>query len=379
MKATQKNKDLAALYTIRAGVSQIAIECDVLDELREKRQGALDEIAEQERIHNEQKKWRKKELQDAENKVKEIPLKRNRIIHDKNKFIAKIICFAVLSLAVVVGAVLLEYFFWADWRNLLLPFSEMDLWDGKNVVNELLQILGYIAGYGGAVLAIPFVITIALISIIKYVVILSEDRFDDLQWVEDSYQQEKNAQAIIDESNQDGNSKYVDEYWENLEQQKEQYDALIYLHGARMEAIYAALQKQYGAFLGVRDWKYVDLLIYAYETGRADSMKEALLFVDGERRLNNILQAVELANKQVCESIQAGLSQINQVMEKGFKLLSEQMEKNNAVQQAQLNVINENLCTSVQLVDYNNALQEKQTVTMERMIEQTTQNLNKLC
>ena len=42
------------------------------------------------------------------------------------------------------------------------------------------------------------------------------------------------------------------------------------------EKLYSALEKEFSALLDPRDWKYVDLVIFYFETGRAESMKEAL-------------------------------------------------------------------------------------------------------
>ncbi len=370
MEITQRSQDLASLYTIRAGVSQIAIECDELERLQQEK---INLEWQKENLKNQRNEG-KERLKELEDKLERMLKQRQYLAKVKSKFIAAIIWLAVLSLVVLAVGVVLEVLFWADWRNLLLPSNEIDFFDGEKAGEELLLLLSY----GGAVLVVPLIAIIVEVVIIKRIVNLSEERRRDMIWLRDSYADEsqtrKEIKRIKERIKSYNGSKALDEF--ALKQ--EHYDALINLHGARIKAIYAALQKQYGAFLDVRDWKNVDLLIFTYETGRADTIKEGLLFVDGERRLNNILQSVELAHRQICASINRGLKQIHDIIGKGFVLLSEQIERNNAVQQAQLNVINENLCTLVQLVDYNNALQAKQNETMERMIEQTTQNLNKL-
>ena len=72
-------------------------------------------------------------------------------------------------------------------------------------------------------------------------------------------------------------------------------------------AIYEAMLSKYGEFLDEREWGIVDLLIYYFETGRADTLKEALLHADQQRALQKIVEAVLMANENICQTMDRSL------------------------------------------------------------------------
>jgi len=72
-------------------------------------------------------------------------------------------------------------------------------------------------------------------------------------------------------------------------------------------AIYEAMLNKYGEFLDEREWGIVDLLIYYFETGRADTLKEALLHADQQRALQKIVEAVLMANENICQTMDRSL------------------------------------------------------------------------
>ena len=74
-----------------------------------------------------------------------------------------------------------------------------------------------------------------------------------------------------------------------------------------------------------RDWENVDLLIYYFETGRADDMKEALQLVDRQRQTDQIVEAVESASESICKSIDRSMRQLGNALSQSFGVLSKQM------------------------------------------------------
>ena len=52
-----------------------------------------------------------------------------------------------------------------------------------------------------------------------------------------------------------------------------------------------------------RDWKYTDILIFYFETGRTDNMKEALLHLDREVQTQRITESVEKSAVYICNTI----------------------------------------------------------------------------
>ncbi len=91
-------------------------------------------------------------------------------------------------------------------------------------------------------------------------------------------------------------------------------------------ALNTALQKEFGALLDERDWKHLDLIIFYFETGRADSFKEALQQVDREVQTNRIVGAIENAGTLIARTIHMGMTALRADMVRCFSLLSEQID-----------------------------------------------------
>lgn len=84
-----------------------------------------------------------------------------------------------------------------------------------------------------------------------------------------------------------------------------------------------ALEDSFGDLIDTRDWKNTDILIYALETRRAENMKEALQVVDGERRTERIVEAVNTAGQEICKSINTGLRRLQGEMTRCFDVLGQ--------------------------------------------------------
>lgn len=65
-----------------------------------------------------------------------------------------------------------------------------------------------------------------------------------------------------------------------------------------------------GDILDPRDWGFVDLLIYMFETGRADTKKEALNHIDEVRRQEQLVRALQIGFASVQQSIRESASYI---------------------------------------------------------------------
>lgn len=66
-----------------------------------------------------------------------------------------------------------------------------------------------------------------------------------------------------------------------------------------LRPIYDATIATYSDMIDERDWEYLDVVIYYFETKRADSIKEALQLVDRMVQKNLIISAVETASKDI--------------------------------------------------------------------------------
>ena len=103
-----------------------------------------------------------------------------------------------------------------------------------------------------------------------------------------------------------------------------------------------ALKEEYGNLLDPRDWENLDFIIFYYETNRVDTIREALLLADNERRADRIVQAVNHAGKAICSNINAGFKSLQQSMDRSFAALSNKIgalssETRNLVDAAQMN------------------------------------------
>ncbi len=124
---------------------------------------------------------------------------------------------------------------------------------------------------------------------------------------------------------------------------------------------------EYGNLIDKRDWENLDLIIYYYETGRADSVKEALQLVDKERRNDALIEAIGIATNEICQSIHT----LGKVMIQGFASLSAQLE----AQKVQIAGAMSEILTQQTL---NNALLAKANVSSKQMVEQMKTLNNKL-
>ena len=141
----------------------------------------------------------------------------------------------------------------------------------------------------------------------------------------------------------------------------------------------AALEKEFGAFLDERDWKHLDLIIFCFETGRADSFKEALQQVDREVQTNRIVGAIENAGTLIARTIHTGMTALRADMVRCFSLLSEQID---SLGRQQLDAIGKlsqqvegmsaqvkGLSAEVGKLDFSHALAAKASVSSEQLAE----------
>lgn len=71
-----------------------------------------------------------------------------------------------------------------------------------------------------------------------------------------------------------------------------------------------SLVENYSQVLDERDWKYLDLVIYYFESGRAKTMQEALIQVDKQVRHEELIETIESATRQICRTIEISADRI---------------------------------------------------------------------
>ncbi len=111
-----------------------------------------------------------------------------------------------------------------------------------------------------------------------------------------------------------------------LDEEKRKANAII----SNAMVFYSALEKLYGDFLNPRDWKYVDYMIYTFETGRAESMKESLQLADREEQTQRIVDTMQEATRRICETIKDNADRIQHSLQQNFDRISEMVAEESA-------------------------------------------------
>lgn len=107
--------------------------------------------------------------------------------------------------------------------------------------------------------------------------------------------------------------------------------------------MYNALVAQFKSVLDIRDWAHIDLIIFNFETGRADTLKEALQQVDRKVQTDEIIEAIESAGNYISSTIRMSMNELRGDLNKSFNRLSEQLALQHAEQMTALGNINRNI------------------------------------
>ena len=107
--------------------------------------------------------------------------------------------------------------------------------------------------------------------------------------------------------------------------------------------LYDSLVKKFNDTLDCRDWKNIDLIIFYYETGRADTIKEALFQVDRQRQNDALIKAVKDASNNICQTIERSINELRVDMHNCFNTLSIQLANQHNEQMRVLTNINSSL------------------------------------
>lgn len=139
-----------------------------------------------------------------------------------------------------------------------------------------------------------------------------------------------------------------------------------------------------------RDWRNVDLVIFYFETGRAETIKEALYQVDRERQSENIVKAIGYATSEICKSINSSIAAIADSLNSSFKrlitainnqnektrsALARQAEKVSEQMQRQNEETNRLLQNQISEQKMNNAILQKINISSDRLADDMERQL----
>lgn len=109
------------------------------------------------------------------------------------------------------------------------------------------------------------------------------------------------------------------------------------------QEMYNALVAQFKSVLDIRDWEHIDLIIFNFETGRADTLKEALQQVDRRVQTDEIIEAIESAGSSIAATINVTMRELRSDLNKSFNRLSEQLAIQHSEQMTALGNINRSI------------------------------------
>ena len=318
MEREQKNQMLADLYALRAGMSAISIERDkfgvkekAYSDAKRKVDCACYEYENAENFLSRCDEYDKKDsLQKTEEKVKlDRTFKKTGI--------------GSLG-AGIVGALVpwVIYFLNGD-----------DIQDSKYGYSNWKEYL--IAS--ACILGIIFVVGLAFALIVK----VSNGK--DLQkrikeGSGKSKQDLKDAKARLSQAAAD-----CDSAQKALAIVSEDYEKVKSVSTKLSQEMYNALVAQFKSVLDIRDWEHIDLIIFNFETGRADTLKEALQQVDRRVQTDEIIEAIESAGSSIAATINVTMRELRSDLNKSFNRLSEQLAIQHAEQMTALGNINRNI------------------------------------
>lgn len=142
----------------------------------------------------------------------------------------------------------------------------------------------------------------------------------------------------------------------NLEKQKaEKIDEVNFA----AHKLYEQLAEIIGDTLDPRDWKYVDLLIYYFETNRAETIREALQLIDRELQTQAIISSVNASTQQICQTIQNETNRLNNMLSQCFNAMNQMNES--------LTAIRGNQFAQMYQQEMSDALLRKATVSSEQL------------
>lgn len=318
MDNVEKNALLADLYTLRAGMSAISIERDkfgvkekAYSDAKRKVDCACYEYENAENFVSRCDEYDKKDsLQKTEEKAK---LDRTF----KKTVIGSLV-------AGIFGALIPWVIYFLHGDNIQDSKYGYSFWEKYLLVSV-------------CILGIIFVVGLALALIVK----VNNGKYLQKRIEEESgksKQDLKDAKARLSQAAAD-----CDSAQKALAIVSKDYEKVKSVSTKLSQEMYNALVAQFKSVLDIRDWEHIDLIIFNFETGRADTLKEALQQVDRRVQTDEIIEAIESAGSSIAATINVTMRELRSDLNKSFNRLSEQLALQHAEQMTALGNINRNI------------------------------------
>lgn len=355
MEREQKNQMLADLYALRAGMSAISIEKDKLDESESVYKEALNDV-DRERIEYEKNDYDIARVNRgisycnsqlprgylaAEND-KERRKKSKSYEKKYRKGMAKWDALEIFIHTLIAGAIGLVlaavpwffYFVTSGWYQVdkrMHPTFENSYY--KNYIYVSIGI---------------FAIILIIGLIVSTIRVVGENRSKkketktNIKSAEKSIRELKNELASY-QLEKNASKKVLDKYVAIANEKRAVFEKDRTRLTKLSQDMYDRLVAQFKTVLDIRDWEHIDLIIFNFETGRADTLKEALQQVDRRVQTDEIIEAIESAGSSIAATINVTMRELRSDLNKSFNRLSEQLAIQHAEQMTALGNINRSI------------------------------------
>ncbi len=148
------------------------------------------------------------------------------------------------------------------------------------------------------------------------------------------------------------------------------------------QTLTAALADTYGFVISQSDWCNVDMIVHYLETGRADTIKEALQQVDQQRQTDQIARAITMASEAMQDHIESAFTRMGQALAEGFNRLDRSIQSvSRSIWSSQRDMIRSNEELRLQLtqkLEQQIDVSEMQNVLLEKSNKTSDDLLNDL-
>ena len=336
MEREQKNQMLADLYALRAGMSAISIEKDKLDKSEKNYNDAMSslkkvsdeynkydyDIQRVSTVLNDFKSQGYEETDNQKQKRKSKYSKSGRIAKSKSKS-SKIFMHMIITIVVGIIAAAVPWF---------LYFAATG-WKGSIFEDRNSKYYIYISAA---------IFLISLIVAAARLIIEFRKHKDEKEDTKKSIRELNNELAGYQMERKLLEPK-LNECYAVVNRSKAIVERDRAYRSKLSQEMYNALVAQFKSVLDIRDWEHIDLIIFNFETGRADTLKEALQQVDRRVQTDEIIEAIESAGSSIAATINVTMRELRSDLNKSFNRLSEQLAIQHAEQMTALGNINRSI------------------------------------
>lgn len=386
MNTEQKNQMLGDLYALRAGMSTISVEKDKLDQSESVYKEALDKV-DRERVEYEKHDYDidrvyrglsycNSQLPRGYLAAENDKERKKRIKSNNKRYrrsMAKCDAHDIFIYTLIAGALGLV--------AAAVPWFFYFLTSGAYDSDKRLQPTFANAEYKNYVFASIGIFAIILIIglIVSTIRVLGEthsknkEEKANIKSIEKSIRELKNELASY-QLEKNAAKKVLDKYVAIANEKRRVFEKERTRLTKLSQDMYDRLVAQFKSVLDIRDWKHIDLIIFYFETGRADTLKEALQQVDRRVQTDEIVKEIRVAGQNISSTIRMSMNELRGDLNRSFAKLSTQLAEQHREQMSAIESVNSNIAKTNESIAKLQSSNEKNAESIEKLSSAT--NLN---